>query len=44
MKNSFYLKTKNSIDKLFKLIKYYKNITKDFLNDRKQPFPQKRTF
>ena len=43
MKNSFHLKT-NLIDKLFKLIKNHKNITKDFLNDRNQPLPQKRKY
>lgn len=33
---------KNSFDKLFELIEKNKDVTKDFLNDRNQPLPQKR--
>ena len=33
---------KNSFDELFELIEKNKNVTKDFLNDRNQPLPQKR--
>ena len=33
---------KNLLDELFQLIESNKDITKDFLNDRNQPFPQER--
>ena len=33
---------KNSFDELFELIEKNKDVTKDFLNDRNQPLPQKR--
>ncbi len=35
-------KTKSSLDELFELIEKNKDITKDFLDDRKQPLPQER--
>jgi len=33
---------KSKIDELFELIEKNKNVTKDFLDDRFQPLPQKR--
>ena len=35
-------KTKSSLDELFELIEKNRDIIKDFLDDRKQPLPQKR--